>query len=52
VKVWVAEWVRRALPGRRAGAAALESEMKLKAVRRAAEYSFPTADIEQILREI
>jgi len=30
----------------------IEPESKLKAVRRAAEYSFPTADVEQMLAEI
>jgi hypothetical protein len=31
---------------------AIEPETKLKAVRHAAQYSFPTADLEQMLREI
>jgi hypothetical protein len=29
-----------------------EPEVKLKAIRRAAQYSFPTADLEQMLSEI
>jgi hypothetical protein len=32
--------------------ATVEQETKLKGVRRAAEYLFPTADIDQMLREI
>jgi hypothetical protein len=38
----VGEWVRRAL----------RTQFKLRAIREAAEYSFPTADIDQMLREI
>jgi hypothetical protein len=29
-----------------------DPEARLKAIRRAAEYSFPTGDIDQMLREI
>ena len=46
------EWVRRALREARAGKPEVEPEAKLKAVRRAAEYSFPTADVQQMLSEI
>jgi len=46
----VAEWVRRALREACAGRH-VKPETKLKAVRRAAEYSFPAADIQQMLRE-
>jgi hypothetical protein len=48
----VGEWVRRVLREARADRPAVEPETKLKAVRRAAEYSFPTADVEQMLDEI
>ena len=51
-RMTVSEWVRRALREARAGGPAVESENKLKAVRRAAEYSFPTADVKQMLHEI
>lgn len=50
--VTVGEWVRRALREARAARPAVEPESKLKAVRRAAEYSFPTADVGEMLREI
>jgi hypothetical protein len=48
----VGEWVRRTLRDARAGRPAVGPETKLKAVRRAANYSFPTADVQQMLREI
>jgi hypothetical protein len=48
----VGEWVRRVLRDARASRPAIDPETKLKAVRRAAKYSFPTADIEQMLSEI
>jgi hypothetical protein len=48
----VGEWVRRALREARAGRPVIEPKTQLKAVRRAAKYSFPTADIEQMLSEI
>ena len=46
------EWVRRVLREARASRPEVEPEMKLKAVRRAAKYSFPTADLKQMLSEI
>jgi len=46
------EWVRRALREARTSRPAIEPEAKLKAVRRAAAYSFPTADVGQMLDEI
>ena len=51
-RLTVSEWVRRAL--RRAGEAqpAVDAGRKLAAVRAAARHEFPTADIEQMLREI
>jgi hypothetical protein len=51
-RLTVGEWVRRALREARASRPAVEPEAKLKAVRRAAEYSFPTADVKQMLSEI
>jgi hypothetical protein len=41
-QVTVGEWVRRAL----------RAQFKLRAIHEAVEYSFPTADIDQMLREI
>ncbi|HMC61968.1 MAG TPA: hypothetical protein VKJ01_22430, partial [Candidatus Solibacter sp.] len=46
------EWVRRALREARTSRPAIAPEAKLKAVRRAAAYSFPTADVGQMLDEI
>ena len=51
-RLTVGEWVRRALREARASRPVSEPESKLKAVRRAAKYSFPTADIAQMLSEI
>lgn len=46
------EWVRRILREARSQRPVHEPQAKLKAVRKATEYSFPTGDIEQILAEI
>lgn len=46
------EWVRRVLREARSQRPAQETEAKLKAVRKAAQYAFPTADIKQMLAEI
>lgn len=46
------EWVRRVLREARSQRPVQDPQAKLKAVRKAAEYSFPTADIEQMLAEI
>ena len=51
-RLTVGEWVRRILREARLRQPVHEPQSKLKAVRRAAEYSFPTADIEQMLGEI
>ena len=51
-KVAVGEWVRRALREARMKRPVHEPQTKLKAVRKAAEYSFPTAEIAQMLAEI
>ena len=51
-RLTVGEWVRRTLRASRAARSLVESETKLKAVKLASSYSFPTADIQQMLREI
>jgi hypothetical protein len=51
-RLTVGEWVRRTLRDARANRPAVDPETKLKAIRRAAKYSFPTADIDQMLAEI
>jgi len=51
-RMTVGEWVRRTLREARMRKPATNSETKLKAVRRAAEFAFPTADVEQMLDEI
>jgi hypothetical protein len=48
----VGEWVRRVLREARSARSTLDPQARLKAVRRAAEYSFPTGDIDQMLAEI
>jgi hypothetical protein len=50
--VTVGEWVRRALRDARSHQPIHDAQFKLKAIRKAAEYSFPTADIDQMLEEI
>ena len=51
-RVTVGEWVRRALREARADKPSRDPETKLKAVRRASQYAFPTADLDRMLREI
>lgn len=51
-RLTVGEWVRRALRDARASRPVIDPETKLKAVRHGAQYSFPTADLDQMLREI
>jgi hypothetical protein len=51
-RLTVGEWVRRTLREARAHKPVHDAETKLKAVRRAAEHSFPSADVEQMLSEI
>jgi hypothetical protein len=51
-RLTVGEWVRRTLREARASRPAADPETKLKAIRRAARHSFPTADIDQMLAEI
>ena len=51
-RLTVGEWVRRTLREARTSKPASDPETKLKAVRRGAECSFPTADLVQMLSEI
>ncbi len=52
-RMTTAEWVRQALRAARQGAApSAGATAKLRAVRAAARHAFPTADIDQMLREI
>ena len=51
-RLTVGEWVRRALRDARASRPVIDPETKLTAVRLGVQYSFPTADIEQMLSEI
>lgn len=48
----VAEWVRIALRSARATEPGGDVRSKMEALRRANQYSFPTADIDQMLAEI
>lgn len=48
----VAEWVRQALRAARRTDASGDPRRKLEAIRRGATYSFPTADVDQMLAEI
>lgn len=51
-RLTVGEWVRRALREARSSRPVMEPETTLKAVRRAVAYSFPTANVGQMLDEI
>ena len=51
-RVTVGEWVRRTLREAREQKPRNDPEAKLKAIRRGAEFTFPTADMEEMLREI
>jgi len=51
-RLTLGEWVRRALREARTSRPVIEPAAKLKAVRRAAAYSFPAADITQMLDAI
>jgi len=51
-RVTVGEWVRRVLRQARTERPECDAETKLRAVRKSAEYAFPTGDIDQMLREI
>ena len=51
-KIAVGEWVRRTLREVRLGRATQDVPSKLKAIRKAAQFAFPTADAGQMLAEI
>jgi hypothetical protein len=51
-RLTVGEWVRRVLREAREQKPSNDPEAKLKAIRRAVEFSFPTADLEQMNRSI
>jgi len=51
-QVTVGEWVRRVLREARMRQPVNEPETKLKAVQKASQRSFPTADIERMLSDI
>ncbi len=46
------EWVRQALRFQAAGVSSKNAAGKLKNIRQASQYSFPTGDIDQMLSEI
>jgi len=48
----VAEWVRQALSQVRRREPSANADKKIQAVRAAARYQFPTADVDQMLAEI
>ena len=48
----VGEYVRRTLRTARENKPVIDAESKLKVVREAVKHSFPTADIDQMLKEI
>ncbi len=51
-RVTVGEWVRRVLREARSNRPVHDAETKLKAVRKAVQHSFPTAEIDKMLAEI
>jgi len=51
-RLTVGEWVRRVLREAREQRPSNDPTAKLKAIRRGVEFSFPTADIEQMNSEI
>ena len=51
-RLTVGEWVRRALREAGSRRPGHEPQWKLKAVRKAAKYSFPTAELDRMLTEI
>ncbi len=48
----IAEWVRQALARARRGEPTGTTEKKLSAIRAAARFAYPTADIDQMLADI
>jgi hypothetical protein len=51
-RMTVAEWVRQALRAARRSVPRSDAGKKLQVVRAAAEHSFPTADIDEMLHQI
>ena len=51
-RMTMAEWVRRSLRAAREAESGSDMTQKLAAVRRAAGFAFPTADIDEMLEEI
>jgi hypothetical protein len=51
-RVTTAEWVRQALRAARRGLPRIDARKKLQVVRAATDHAFPTADVDQMLREI
>ena len=51
-RLTVGEWVRRVLQEARACRPEIEPETKLRAVRQAVGYAFPSGEIDQMLSEI
>ena len=51
-RISVGEWVRRTLREARSRRSTVGPQFKLKSVRQASEYSFPTAEIDQMLAQI
>ncbi len=51
-RITVAEWVRQALRVARRGGPSVDARKKLETIRAAAQHSFPTGDIDQMLGEI
>jgi hypothetical protein len=51
-RLTTAEWVRQALRAARRAEPRTDAKKKLEVVRAAARHAFPTADIDQMLREI
>jgi hypothetical protein len=47
-----AEWVRQALRAARRAVPRIDARKKLQVVRAATDHAFPTADVDQMLREI
>jgi len=51
-RLTIGEWVRRVLREAREQKPSKEPEAKLRAIRHDVEFSFPTADIDQMLSQI
>jgi hypothetical protein len=51
-RMTTAEWVRQALRAARRAVPRIDARKKLLVVRAATDHAFPTADVDQMLREI